>query len=469
MTDVSSAQGFASYEALYHHAPCGLLSLRAGGEIEDVNATFLQWTGYTRDAVVGRPFVSLLDPGSQLFYETRHTPVLHLKGEVREVALSIVTAGGGRLPALVNSTVDPSRPDHVLTAVFDSTARQEYEHDLIVARRAAEASEVRVRVLQSASSAFGIAMSEDAVGEALVSNARDAFSAAHVAVFGLDAERLLYLIAGSNPLEKLVNRTPRTASSVALSTEQTIIVSLAEEEEFPEIVAALRENRLEVVTVTPLLEDGDAMGILVCFYSRARVFDKVYTDLQAALARQAAQALVRIKLQKVLEQFALHDQLTGLANRSLLLEQVTDAIAGAGLTGNPMAVIFLDLDGFKGVNDALGHAVGDAVLTEVAHRIRTVVRMDDAVGRYGGDEFVVVCQDADFAAADEIAARIRAEIALPMEGIPPELQVTASVGVATYVPDADDLPSNDELLVLADDAMYAAKSSGKDQVSHRAR
>jgi len=134
-----------------------------------------------------------------------------------------------------------------------------------------------------------------------------------------------------------------------------------------------------------------------------------------------------------------------------------------------MAVIFLDLDGFKGVNDALGHAVGDAVLTEVAHRIRTVVRMDDAVGRYGGDEFVVVCQDADFAAADEIAARIRAEIALPMEGIPPELQVTASVGVATYVPDADDLPSNDELLVLADDAMYAAKSSGKDQVSHRAR
>jgi diguanylate cyclase (GGDEF)-like protein len=106
------------------------------------------------------------------------------------------------------------------------------------------------------------------------------------------------------------------------------------------------------------------------------------------------------------------------------------------------------------------------VLVQVAARIRAGVRHDDAVGRYGGDEFVAVCEDADVEAAASVAARIREAVGQALDGIPAGFTVTASVGVAVYTPtEGGSQPSNDELLSLADSAMYLAKSAGKDRVS----
>ncbi|BDZ45546.1 GGDEF domain-containing protein [Naasia aerilata] len=115
---------------------------------------------------------------------------------------------------------------------------------------------------------------------------------------------------------------------------------------------------------------------------------------------------------------ALHDQLTGLANRKLFHERLGQALASAYRTGRPLAVIFLDVDGFKSVNDQLGHAAGDAVLREVSHRMLRMVREYDTVGRLGGDEFVVVCENVDETVAERIAERIRAAVREPFAGIP---------------------------------------------------
>ena len=458
-----------SYETLYENAPCGFLTMTVAGEIVKVNQTLLDWTGYSREDVVGVRLGSLLDKGSQLFYETRYIPVLRLEREVREVLFSLRTANGSRLPILVNSVLVESTgggPEFIRTAVFDSTQRRDYELELLHARRAAEASEARVRVLQDAASSFVGAATEVAVAQALVDSARLAFGATETAVFMLDETGELHLVAGNSPIVSLVPLDAIRPGAEAVRTREFIGLSnLDEALAFsPPVADALLATRLEAMTVIPLIGDRGPVGTLACFYGRARAFDDDFARLQTALARQASQVLGRVALQKQLEHTALHDQLTGLANRVLLQERMDEALSGATRSGSPLAALFLDLDGFKSVNDHLGHTVGDAVLREVATRIRAEVRSTDVVGRFGGDEFIVLCPDTDEEAARQIAERIRLVINRPFDGVPRKYTVSSSIGVAVHHP-TESAMSADALFTQADEAMYRSKNAGKDCIT----
>ena len=136
---------------LYDHAPCGYLSSLPDGTIVKVNQTFLTWTGYSREELVGRTrFQDLLSVGGRIYYETHYGPLLQMQGAAREIAVEIVRVDGRRLPALVNSVVtrdEEGRPAFVRTAVFDATERRAYERELLEARRRSEASEARARLL----------------------------------------------------------------------------------------------------------------------------------------------------------------------------------------------------------------------------------------------------------------------------------------------------------------------------------
>jgi diguanylate cyclase (GGDEF)-like protein/PAS domain S-box-containing protein len=468
MTSVPDAP--SDFRSLYLNAPCGLLTMSIDGIISEVNDTLLMWLGYDRGDVIGTNFMSHLDPGSQLFYETRHMPVLRLEGVIREVSLRLNGADERALTVLLNAEVQDVDSRLVIhTAVFDATSRQEYEREILSARRAAEASEARVIVLQEATSSFAQSSSEQEVAEALYAAAVDAFSATATGVF-LAVDGGFELLAGDHPLDGLIPPDAALASNLAIEEGMTLTVTSDDDSgTFPFLVAGLIAKNLEAVTIIPLVRHGLALGVLACFFELRQDFDDQYIALQASLARQASQAMVRVRLQQELERLALHDQLTGLANREVLQQTVASAVQDAVETGNPLSVIFLDLDGFKGINDDLGHVVGDAVLREVSDRIRKSVRQQDTVGRYGGDEFVVVCEAADEESAHSIAERIRQEVDSSMEGIDDDYSITASVGVLTWIPVAGSLPSNDELLSLADTAMYAAKSSGKNLVVHARR
>ena len=170
--------------------------------------------------------------------------------------------------------------------------------------------------------------------------------------------------------------------------------------------------------------------------------------------------LRRVRLQEELEHQAMHDQLTGLANRKLLEERLEAAIAAASRSRRPLSVVFVDLDGFKAINDSLGHRVGDEVLAEVAARLRSVARAGDSVARYGGDEFVIVCEDAAPDAGATIAERFRQAVRRPLERVPPRYAVAASIGVAVWEPAQGSAPDADLLLRTADEAMYASKALG---------
>ncbi|WP_203580224.1 GGDEF domain-containing protein [Microbacterium hibisci] len=444
--------------AWFQLAPCGLIATSPDGAILDANDTFLSWTGHTRGELLGASFVSLLDGGSRLFFETRHRQVLHLQGAVHEIALTLRTRDGAELPVLLNASQD-DEAGVVRFAIFNATERVRYEREILAARRAAEQSEQRVRVLQEVSTMFGVSATDEEVAQSFAAVAGDAFAASHTAVLLRQEDGQLLLTGGTNPLEGRVAPVPQ------LRETADVTVVRDDDTEYPDLSAAMRANGITALSVTPLIADGERLGVLVCFFSERVEFDFHFFDLQQALGRQASQTLVRVRLQRRLALLALHDQLTGVANRQLLQMTLDDAITVAATAGEPLAVLFLDVDDFKSINDAFGHAAGDTVLVELASRLHGGVRAGDIVGRIGGDEFVAICPGADAHAAESIADRTlelcRVPVAVP-DGV---VSASVSVGISLYRPDVDPHPSAQQLLVRADAAMYDAKRAGKDRAT----
>jgi diguanylate cyclase (GGDEF)-like protein/PAS domain S-box-containing protein len=167
----------------------------------------------------------------------------------------------------------------------------------------------------------------------------------------------------------------------------------------------------------------------------------------------------RLAFEAKLAHQANHDPLTGLPNRTLLAQYVADRFV-SGTSG--MACLFLDLDNFKVVNDSLGHTAGDELLVEVADRLRATVRPGDLVARFGGDEFVVVCQNVDEDAAVALAGRVSAALATPMRLGGVDIRPYASVGVTVQTGEHG---SAEELIRDCDIAMYQAKAGGKGRVT----
>jgi diguanylate cyclase (GGDEF)-like protein len=156
---------------------------------------------------------------------------------------------------------------------------------------------------------------------------------------------------------------------------------------------------------------------------------------------------------------ATHDLLTGLPNRALFLDRLGHALTRASRAGQTCAVLFLDLDGFKEINDSLGHAAGDRVLAATAERLQACVRAADTLARLGGDEFVILLEEvADNEAASQVAERLGEALSRPFPVAQRAVAVSASVGIALSV-SPDDRP--EDLLRCADVAMYRAKAGGK--------
>jgi diguanylate cyclase (GGDEF)-like protein/PAS domain S-box-containing protein len=170
----------------------------------------------------------------------------------------------------------------------------------------------------------------------------------------------------------------------------------------------------------------------------------------------------RRSLEQQLRHQAFHDSLTGLPNRALFLDRLAHSVARTRRGHDPLAVVFIDLDDFKAVNDSLGHAAGDELLVAVAGRIRMTVRESDTPARMGGDEFAILLEDAPTVeAARESATRVLEALRLPFRLQRQDMAIRASAGIAMY---ASPEQSADELLRNADISMYSAKAQGKDRL-----
>jgi diguanylate cyclase (GGDEF)-like protein len=167
-----------------------------------------------------------------------------------------------------------------------------------------------------------------------------------------------------------------------------------------------------------------------------------------------------------LEHLARHDSLTGLPNRRMFFERLEHALANARRSAMPLAVLFVDLDHFKQLNDSLGHGAGDRVLQAVANLLRSATRESDTVARLGGDEFVILIEQLDDPQrVIAVLHKLHERFQLPMLIDGHEVQVQASMGVSLFPRDGDDIES---LLQQADRAMYAAKNAGRNTYSYEA-
>lgn len=166
----------------------------------------------------------------------------------------------------------------------------------------------------------------------------------------------------------------------------------------------------------------------------------------------------RKKADLELAQMAHYDKLTGVANRQMFIDSLGKALARAGRGRRQLALFFLDLDGFKEINDTFGHVVGDQVLQTVAQRLVGCVRASDMVSRYGGDEFALIIEDVQADRLDALAQKILASIEVPYEIGEQRGFLSASIGIAQYPQCAMDVHS---LIEAADRAMYAIKQGGK--------
>ena len=226
--------------------------------------------------------------------------------------------------------------------------------------------------------------------------------------------------------------------------------------------AELTEANLVSCLVAPLLIEDECVGALrIGFRGRTRLRRREW-QVFSTFSNNVSAALHNAHLFGELQHIALRDPLTALPNRAYLLNELDAALARSRRSGRSIAVLFLDLDQFKVVNDSLGHEVGDALLVEVSDRLRRAMRGGDIAARFGGDEFVVVCDDVSSEAhALEIATRLTSVMAGAVNVAGNELFVTASVGVSISHGGHSDATG---LIRDADAAMYEAKANGRARV-----
>jgi len=219
---------------------------------------------------------------------------------------------------------------------------------------------------------------------------------------------------------------------------------------------------------TPLVAQGDALGVLyVGFLARGRLAPVPLTEakrrLAAAVGEQVALGLANVKLREVLRSQSIRDPLTGLFNRRYMEETLEREVRRAQRAGRPMAVLMLDLDHFKRVNDDSGHDAGDALLRELGTLLIRNLRREDVACRYGGEEFVLVLPEASLEDAERRAEELREEIKRLRVSDKGRLlgPLTASFGLAAY---PEHGLAGDMLLRAADTALYRAKREGRDRV-----
>jgi diguanylate cyclase (GGDEF)-like protein len=249
------------------------------------------------------------------------------------------------------------------------------------------------------------------------------------------------------------------------SGDPVSIPDLSRDEQFPRFSPRAREAGLAAVFTFPMSLDGGRLGALDLYRDQTGELDgpgmkaaQVLADVAAAYIRNARDRADSEARLGVLRQRSLHDPLTGLPNRTLLKERLEQAVARASRSNQVVAVLFVDLDRFKRVNDRFGHDMGDRVLVAVAGRLRRVLRAGDTLARLSGDEFVIICEGLERSElAERVADRITEALGSVFDLGDGAVKISASVGMAFCGP-AQEMPET--LLRDADFAMYQAKQAG---------
>lgn len=327
-------------------------------------------------------------------------------------------------------------------------------HDLHLAARA---SELLAEVLCE-SDVYRIA--EDLFSELLPDT--------HIAIYTLDGEDALRqsFVSGAWALPATAQRVNAEASLIGTAIRRRHILPYRAggEADDPQLFGLQgAQDDLHRHLVLPLISGREAYGALVVRVSQAGVFHATVRERLSLVTNQIAAALASARAYESMVVRATTDGMTQLLNHATFREQSLLAVERAKRTQRPMAVLMLDIDHFKSVNDTYGHGVGDDVIRAVAGAIRSQVRKVDVAARYGGEEFAILLEDTGEDGARLFAERLRSTVEALRHDVPQgAFQATISLGIAMF-PDHGD--SDDQLLENADAALYVSKRAGRNRTS----
>lgn len=422
----------------------GVVHVDRRGVIKETNDWFAEWVGTTPDGLVGRPIDEVL---------------VHSQDD-----LLPAESGGGPWMMLDAASLDRAvmvtrqrEVDHEVLVIAEASARWQALADLRRRYALADRTRTRLQLVMDSAIALSSATNEDRLAEILADTTARAYRAEESTVYLHRPDGTTTVAAGRSPLHGAVDLEALIALVNAPHQVRKIVGEAEAEALIPGLGAAMRQAGVHSLVAAPLHHEEIDFGAFVSWFHHDRTFDDEAAPLAEALANQAAQALATLRLQARLAHAATHDEVTGLPNRRLLEAELGDIIGTS-----TCAAIFIDLDGFKSVNDRLGHQAGDRMLRDAGRRILGAVRADDLVARYGGDEFVLACPVTDPAVAMEIAERILDELRGDPEHPAVASPLRASIGVAVAAEGSRLLA--EQLIRRADLAMYRAKSAGGDRV-----
>jgi diguanylate cyclase (GGDEF)-like protein/PAS domain S-box-containing protein len=408
----------AEIEDLYENSPCGYHSLDKDGTYERINATELDWLGYRREDILGiKKATDFFSPVSRKIFKDNFAHFMR-EGHIENLEFELLGKNGITRHVIVSAT-----------AIKDGEGRflksRSVMYDITELKNARETLERLMHEQQAM-------LDNELVG-----------------IVKLKGRRTVWL---NKAMEHIFGYGPGEMDG------QSSRIMFADDASFQRLgevaYPVLKSNGIYRTQLELVRKDGkklwiDASGVLLPNVDE----EFLWMMVDNSLIKQ---------YQDKIEHIAFHDSLTGLPNRLLLTDHLHKALAYAERSNQMLAVCFLDLDGFKPVNDTFGHDAGDKLLIEIARRLQACIRANDTVGRMGGDEFVLAL--TGLANADEYQSALRRVVEVVNRPVlldeTHEVCVTASIGIALFPQDA---VTPDALLRHADQAMYNAKQRGKNR------
>lgn len=441
----------------------------AHGRVESaVTVMALALTALIVGVAIFSPSGALIAATSLLIPITAAVPYLEVRSLRRLMIVAwlatIATAAASLLP-------DPAEASASTSVVRVISSAMIYGLVLFILYQSSErlkASSREFRRLFSLSSDLAASTDPGVLGDLVARHLAQATEMDDCVIYALDTQTGRLTPFGSHPSERSLqteaeSMMERPTLGRVIHDRSRVVVDVSDQQADAAERTRLGALGRKVMLLLPLVAHSEPVGVAELTSARAHTIEERRVELARTLAFEAATAIENGRLYHELRERSLHDPLTGLANRSLFFDRVSHAIARVARQSDALvAVLYVDLDNFKSVNDTLGHARGDRLLVMVAERLLTAVRGSDTVARLGGDEFALLLED--LASAD--VALVVAERALSLLAKPFELQdqsvnVGASIGVALRTKGG---LGAEALINEADTAMYEAKRSGKGRV-----
>ncbi|MGB5447165.1 MAG: EAL domain-containing protein [Psychromonas sp.] len=455
-----------------------LIVLNPDATIVSVNQSALNLLGYQEKDLLGQPISLVL--GEQAIFRGSRLGVFIRKGTIANAEISYISKGGRKIPVLFSGSVMRDAQENILgivCAATDISQRKLHEEKLYRTSRA-------LRAINANSTLIMQSDDEQKLFAGVCRNIveQTGYQFAWIGLSQPDSAAVLipaaYAGEGHSYIDSLLRGesleqlTGCPEAATLSSCLPYIEMNIKSESENMHWRKEACKRGFESVIVFPLMREKQAFAVLAIYSSQDNIFAADEITLLERLADELAYGVTAIRVkqnkklaEKQISYLAFYDSLTKLPNRAMLIQKLNQAIEQLRLQGGAQAVLFVDLDDFKLVNDTLGHSTGDELLCQVAERLKNAMLGADIIARQGGDEFIVLLakygKQLDMVEfeknASQVAQIILSELQKPFQIHSQDTYVSASVGISLL---PNDSPDAAQLIQYADNAMHRAKELG---------